>query len=109
MSGGQGAGKSTITGILKLILKKKYGLNICVFSIDDFYKTKNERLKMSKKNIHYLLQGVYLVLMILKLLNQTIRKLKQKKFRTVLIPKFDKSKDDRYKKINGKKLKLNQI
>ena len=64
LSGGQGAGKSTITGILKLILKKKYGLNICVFSIDDFYKTKNERLKMSKKNIHYLLQGVYLVLMI---------------------------------------------
>ena len=42
LSGGQGAGKSTITGILKLILKKKYGLNICVFSIDDFYKTKNE-------------------------------------------------------------------
>ena len=32
ISGGQGAGKSTITGILKLILKKKYGLNLCVFS-----------------------------------------------------------------------------
>ena len=41
----------------------------------------------------------------IKLLNQTIRKLKQKKFKTVLIPKFDKSKDDRFKKINGKKLK----
>ena len=40
LSGGQGAGKSTITGILKLILKKKYDLNLCVFSIDDFYKTK---------------------------------------------------------------------
>ena len=39
LSGGQGAGKSTITGILKLILKKKYGLELCVFSIDDFYKT----------------------------------------------------------------------
>ena len=49
LSGGQGAGKSTITGILKLILKKKYDLNLCVFSIDDFYKTKNDRLIMSKK------------------------------------------------------------
>ena len=49
LSGGQGAGKSTITGIIKLILKKKYDLNLCVFSIDDFYKTKNDRLIMSKK------------------------------------------------------------
>ena len=32
LSGGQGAGKSTITGILKLILKKKYGLKyLCIF------------------------------------------------------------------------------
>ena len=53
LSGGQGSGKSTITGILKLILKKKYGLELCVFSIDDFYKTKSERIKMSKKLIHY--------------------------------------------------------
>ena len=59
LSGGQGAGKSTITGVLKLILKKKYGLNLCVFSIDDFYKTKVERIKMSKK-IHplFLTRGV---------------------------------------------------
>ena len=105
LSGGQGAGKSTITGILKLILKKKYGLNICIFSIDDFYKTKNERLRMSKK-IHPLfitrgVPGTHDT----ALLNQTIRKLKQKKFRTVLIPKFDKSKDDRYRKNKWQKIK----
>ena len=47
LSGGQGSGKSTITGILKFILKKKYGLDLCVFSIDDFYKTKAERRKYS--------------------------------------------------------------
>ncbi len=105
LSGGQGAGKSTITGILKLILKKKYGLNICVFSIDDFYKTKNERLRMSKK-IHplFITRGVPGTHDI-ALLNQTIRKLKQKKFRTVLIPKFDKSKDDRYRKNKWQKIK----
>ena len=106
LSGGQGAGKSTITGILKLILKKKYGLNICVFSIDDFYKTKFDRIKMSKK-IHSLfitrgVPGTH----DLKLLSQTISKLKKKKFRTVLIPKFDKSKDDRYKKSKWQKIKV---
>ena len=105
LSGGQGAGKSTITGILKLILKKKYGLNICVFSIDDFYKTKNERLRMSKKKHPlFITRGVPGTHDIV-LLNQTIRKLKQKKFRTVLIPKFDKSKDDRYRKNKWQKIK----
>ena len=106
LSGGQGAGKSTITGILKLILKKKYGLNICVFSIDDFYKTKNERLRMSKKKHPlFITRGVPGTHDIV-LLNQTIRKLKQKKFRTVLIPKFDKSKDDRYRKNKWQKIKI---
>ena len=105
LSGGQGAGKSTITGILKLILKKKYGLNLCVFSIDDFYKTKNERLIMSKKEHPlFITRGVPGTHDIV-LLNQTIRKLKQKKFRTVLIPKFDKSKDDRYRKNKWQKIK----
>ena len=105
LSGGQGAGKSTITGILKLILKKKYGLNICVFSIDDFYKTKNERLRMSKKKHPLFITRGVPGTHDITLLNQTIRKLKQKRFRTVLIPKFDKSKDDRYRKNKWQKIK----
>ena len=33
LSGGQGAGKSTITKILKFILKKNYGLEtLCIFN-----------------------------------------------------------------------------
>ena len=40
------------------------------------------------------------------LLNQTIRKLKQKKFKTVSIPKFDKSKDDRLRKNKWQKIKI---
>ena len=39
----------------------------------------------------------------LSLINKIIKKLKEKKFKTVLIPKFDKSIDDRSKKVNGKK------
>ena len=99
LSGGQGAGKSTITEILKFILKKKYGINLCVFSLDDFYKTKIERFKMSKK-IHplFLTRGVPGTHDI-ALLNRTVKNLTKKKgFKTVLIPKFDKSKDDRAKK-----------
>ena len=105
LSGGQGAGKSTITSILKLILKKKYGLDLCVFSIDDFYKTKSERIKMSKK-IHplFVTRGVPGTHDI-KLLNKVIQKLKKKKFNSVLIPKFDKSKDDRFKKTKWQKIK----
>ena len=105
LSGGQGAGKSTITGILKLILSKRYGLNICVFSIDDFYKTKNERLRMSKKKHPLFITRGVPGTHDITLLNQTIRKLKQKRFRTVLIPKFDKSKDDRYRKNKWQKIK----
>ena len=105
LSGGQGAGKSTITGILKFILKRKYGLDLCVFSIDDFYKTKAERKKMSKK-VHplFLTRGVPGTHDI-NLINKTIKKLKKQKFRTVLIPKFDKSIDDRSKKHNWQKIK----
>ena len=98
LSGGQGTGKSTITGILKFILKRKYGLNLCVFSIDDFYKTKKERLVMSKKiNPLFLTRGVPGTHDV-SLINKTIKKLKKRKFNTVLIPKFDKSIDDRSKK-----------
>ena len=78
LSGGQGAGKSTITGILKFIFKKKYALNLCCFSIDDFYKTKSERRKMSKK-VHplFLTRGVPGTHDI-GLINKTIKKLKKK-------------------------------
>ena len=98
LSGGQGAGKSTITGILKFILKQRYGLELCVFSIDDFYKTKAERKKMSK-NVHplFLTRGVPGTHDI-NLINKTFKDLKKKFFKPVLIPKFDKSVDDRSKK-----------
>ena len=105
LSGGQGAGKSTITSILKFILKLKYGLDLCVFSIDDFYKTKNERINMSKKaHPLFLTRGVPGTHDI-KLINKTIIKLKKRKFKTVLIPRFDKSIDDRLKKSKWTKVK----
>jgi len=105
LSGGQGAGKSTITDILKFIFKRKYNLDLCVFSIDDFYKTKSERIKMSKA-IHplFLTRGVPGTHDI-KLLNKVIQNLKKKNFKKVLVPKFDKSIDDRFKKVKWQKIK----
>ena len=105
LSGGQGAGKSTITEILKFILKKKYKLNVCVFSIDDFYKTKIERKLLSKK-IHplFLTRGVPGT-HDLNLMIKTIKQLKKKKFKTVFIPRFNKSIDNRYKRSKWQKIK----
>ena len=98
LSGGQGAGKSTITQIIKLILNYKYNLKVAYFSIDDFYKTLNERTKLSK-NIHKLFKtrgvpGTHDT----KFLNKIFYDLTKKKFKPVLIPCFDKSKDDRASK-----------
>ena len=56
LAGGQGAGKTTIASILSIILKKYFKLNVFKISIDDFYKTRNEREKLSKKK-HSLLEG----------------------------------------------------
>ena len=39
LTGGQGSGKSTISNILKIILKESFNLETVIFSIDDFYKT----------------------------------------------------------------------
>ena len=105
LSGGQGSGKSTITGILKFILKKKYGLNLCVFSIDDFYKTKSERKKMSEKDHPLFLTRGVPGTHDIQLLNNILKKFKEKKFKNLLIPKFDKSIDDRSKKFKWQKIK----
>ena len=41
----------------------------------------------------------------IKLLNNVIQKLKKRNFKTVLVPKFDKSKDDRFEKTKWQKIK----
>ena len=51
LAGGQGSGKTTISSILTLILKKYFKLNVFKVSIDDFYKTRKDR-KLLSKNKH---------------------------------------------------------
>ena len=97
LSGGQGSGKTTITGILKIILNKFFKRNVRVASIDHFYKTLNERNIMSKQ-IHPLFKtrgvpGTHDI----RLVKFFFNNMKKNKFKEFKIPKFDKSTDDRMK------------
>ena len=105
LSGGQGSGKSTISKILKIILKEKFGLEIAIFSIDDFYKTLKERKKMSKKISKLFLTRGVPGTHDTKMLYNCLKNLKSRAFKKILIPKFDKSRDDRYKKNQWIKVK----
>ncbi len=104
LTGGQGSGKSTISSILKIILKHGFNLNTVTFSIDDFYKTHDERKKMSK-NISplFLTRGVPGT-HDTKLLYKCIKNLKSANFRKISLPRFDKSKDDRSPKKNWQRI-----
>ena len=97
-SGGQGAGKTTISKILKIILKNYFRRAIQIISIDDFYKTLKERKRMSV-NIHQMFKtrgvpGTHDINLIKKFFNF----IKKKKFKSFKIPKFGKNIDDRLKK-----------
>jgi D-glycerate 3-kinase len=106
LSGGKGSGKTTIAHILKIILKTAYNLNVINFSIDDFYKTLNQRKKMSK-NVHklFLTRGVPGTHDI-NLLKKCFQLVLTKKFKPFSIPNFDKSIDDRLPKNKWTKIKI---
>jgi len=95
LSGGQGTGKTTITSIISLILRKYFKLKVFKISIDDFYKTRKDRKKLSiSKHPLLITRGVpgthdY------RAIYEFFKKIKSKKFSKLRLPKFDKSKDDR--------------
>ena len=99
LAGGQGSGKTTFAQFLKLILESKYNLRTVSVSIDDIYKTKKERIKISKEiNKLFLTRGVpgthdvsFLTNFFKVLKDNSLNK-------SFLIPKFDKSTDDRLPK-----------
>ena len=98
LSGGQGTGKTTISSIISIILRKYFKLNIFIISIDDFYKTRKERLLLSKK-VHPSLMtrgvpGTHNTNIMLDFFSRA----KRKKFRPLKLPKFNKAIDDRYNK-----------
>ena len=98
LAGGQGTGKTTSSSLIKIILTKYFKLKVFKISIDDFYKTRNERISLSKK-VHPMLltrgvPGTHDIDMMLKF----FKKVKNKKFKRLKLPTFNKAIDDRFNK-----------
>ena len=104
-AGGQGSGKTTISSILSLILKKYFKLKVFKISIDDFYKTKKQREILSKNKHSLLLTRGVPGTHDIKIMLDFFRKIKTKNFKSLKLPKFNKANDDRYKKKHWYKLK----
>ena len=97
LSGSQGSGKSTLGKLLKLVIEKFYKKKVMLLSIDDYYLSKNERIKLSKK-IHPLLltrgvPGTHDI----KALKYHINQFQNQNF-PISTPIFNKLKDDISKK-----------
>jgi D-glycerate 3-kinase len=87
INGGQGTGKTTKAGFLKVILEA-LGFKVVTFSTDDFYKTHEELQKLKRRNPVYRSRGPPGT--------HDIKKLKEvtealKNRRATKIPKYDKS------------------
>lgn len=96
INGGQGSGKTTLTKLLKFILTHHFGLNVASFSIDDLYKTRQQRTTMAQ-NVHPLfitrgVPGTHDTELGLKLIQQLSYATATSITR---IPVFDKAIDDR--------------
>ena len=98
LAGGQGTGKTTISSLIKIILTKYFKLKVFRISIDDFYKTRKERISLSKR-VHPMLltrgvPGTHDINMMLNF----FKKVKSKKFKRLKLPTFNKAIDDRFAK-----------
>ena len=105
LAGGQGSGKTTISSIISLILKKYFKLNVFKVSIDDFYKTRRDRKLLSKKKHPLLMTRGVPGTHDIELMLDFFKKVKSKKFKNFKIPKFNKAIDDRYSRTNWYKIK----
>lgn len=98
INGAQGAGKSTLFNLLEVILEEGFGLKVVGLSIDDLYKTRQDRERLAD-TVHPLLKtrgvpgthDVELGIELLKTLKEEFAATGQ----SVKIPAFDKSIDDR--------------
>ncbi len=98
LAGGQGTGKTTISSLIRIILTKYFKLNVFRISIDDFYKTRKERISLSKR-VHPMLMtrgvpGTHDINMMLNFFKKT----KSRKFKRLKLPTFNKAIDDRFTK-----------
>tara|TARA_B100000700_G_scaffold148986_1_gene165834 strand:+ start:1004 stop:1879 length:876 start_codon:yes stop_codon:yes gene_type:complete len=97
ISGSQGAGKSTLSQLIKMVIEKTSSKKVMLLSIDDYYYSKIDRYNISKQ-VHPLLMtrgvpGTHDI----KKLKEHLRQFKKKQF-PISAPTFNKLKDDISKK-----------
>lgn len=96
LAGAQGTGKSTLAGLLAILLADGFGLRSVALSLDDFYLTHAERERLACQ-VHPLLRtrgvpGTHDT----ELLSHTLTKLcTARAGERVTYPRFDKASDDR--------------
>lgn len=98
LAGGQGTGKTTISSIIKIILEKYFKLKVFKISIDDFYKTRKERIALSKKVHPMLLTRGVPGTHDINIMLDFFKKSKSIKFKKLKLPNFNKAIDDRFPK-----------
>ncbi len=96
VNGAQGTGKSTLADFLRIAAESMFDWNVAVLSIDDFYCTKAERLRLAR-DVHPLLvtrgvPGTHDTDMLSRYLEQ-LRQLDKNE--CIALPRFDKATDDR--------------
>ncbi len=97
ISGSQGAGKSTLSQLIKIVIEKTSSKKVMLLSIDDYYYSKSDRYNISQL-VHPLLMtrgvpGTHNI----KKLKEHLRQFKKKQF-PIITPTFNKLKDDISKK-----------
>lgn len=96
VNGAQGTGKSTLADFLRIAAESMFDWNVAVLSIDDFYRTKTERLRLAR-DVHPLLvtrgvPGTHDTDMLSRYLEH-LRQLDSDG--CIALPRFDKATDDR--------------
>lgn len=99
INGSQGSGKSTLADLMVSVLQQAHGLRALSLSIDDFYLTRKERRQLAN-TVHPLLQtrgvpGTHDVELACRVLAGL-----ECFTQAVAVPRFDKSRDDRYPEAN---------
>lgn len=104
LQGTQGSGKSTVCLFIKALLEKCFNYSVAIFSLDDFYLTKQERQQLGR-DIHPLfvtrgVPGTHDVDLALT----TFKALENAQDHPVPAPSFNKAIDDRRPKSEWKKI-----
>ena len=96
IAGSQGAGKSTVSALVRALLTEGRGLRVLILSLDDFYLSKAQRLELAR-TVHPLLvtRGVPGTHEVPAMLEAVQRAREARPGEQISLPQFSKAEDDR--------------